>query len=265
MALCRTSPDRRIFTRAPSAWWSGDIAFLKPHNEFTPSDRQNLIESGAVHRAATGHPVVILKNLSDNRVVVTTVSAFSAGDLDGYKPPWKKAIHARKDPDDFRSFQGSERANPKYSRLQLEGDKAMPKPRASWIYIQSVFEVPISTLKFFTKARTILRLTDSSLCDLRGHIAARCKRYCPSWDFGPSTSSTSTGQERNAAAPPGKPDTTHMHPWSRANQRRSRRSAGATWSPEEAPPCHRLSRDVVVARLGRRDGGRGLSAKGEAQ
>lgn len=155
-------------------WQDGEVAFLKLSNQFDDHDWNCLINSGYLPKGATGHPVIILsrRSSSSTHVAVTTVSAYSSGKFNNYLAPWKQDFHYRKSRHSFRSFQGSERADGSRQLLYLEGKKMMPKPKASWVYIQSVYVVPITTLTLFDKAPTRLRMTKESLVDLRSHIAA---------------------------------------------------------------------------------------------
>lgn len=157
-------------------WQNGEIAFLKPTHELNPVQYKELIGSGYMQSGATGHPVIILErpNIHSTHALVTTVSAYSSGYWNNNLAPWKQNCHRRnKQPDDFRSFEGSERSNPNRQTLYLEGGALMPKPETSWTYIQRVQVVPISALKKFDKSRDILRMTKDSLNDLRRHMSAQ--------------------------------------------------------------------------------------------
>ncbi|RYP92824.1 hypothetical protein DL770_000995 [Monosporascus sp. CRB-9-2] len=49
----------------------------------------------------------------------------------------------------------------------------MPKPKTSWVYVQSVYLVPVRTLQFFNKVDVILRMKHESFADLWSHIYRR--------------------------------------------------------------------------------------------
>ncbi len=161
-------------------WCEGDIAFLPSAKTFSAADYHNLIDSRYIPEKATGHPVIVLKVLSDSKVLVTPVSSYSAA-ANNNLPPWKQVFHRFKRGVDFRSFEGSPKYNDRHPSLHLEGDKKMPKPTTSWVYIQSAWEVPKKLLGFFDKAREILRVRQDSLEDLQRHIAMYCKTYNAAW------------------------------------------------------------------------------------
>ena len=105
----------------------GDIAYLRPAAEFPESERailkgRNGYQGGHLDAMATGHPVIVLRRLSEHsdHVLVTTVSAYSAGPSSNFLAPWKQRYHRYKNPEDFRSFDGSELSNDKYPALRLE-------------------------------------------------------------------------------------------------------------------------------------------------
>ncbi|KAL2256996.1 hypothetical protein VTK26DRAFT_789 [Humicola hyalothermophila] len=152
-------------------WAAGDVAFLRRVEEFSPSDYAALMKPrrsegrGHLQRGATGHPVIILAG-TRTHVVATTVSAYGSGPENGYLAPWKQRRHQDKEPEDFRSFSGSERPNGR-PFLRLEPGMSWPKRRTSWVNIQSVFVVPRTVLARFTRSREDLRVQSESLEDLR--------------------------------------------------------------------------------------------------
>ncbi|RYO98799.1 hypothetical protein DL764_006987 [Monosporascus ibericus] len=155
-------------------WKEGEIAYLKPASEFKAQDYESCIQSKEVDERATGHPVIILKRHSPaaTHVIVTPVTAFSSGPENDFLPPWKQRYHASKAHDDFRAFLGCARPTDKRAHLLLEA-ASMPKPKTSWVYVQSVYLVPVSTLQFFNKVNIVLRMKQDSFADLRSHMYAR--------------------------------------------------------------------------------------------
>ena len=123
-------------------WTVGDVAFLRPSTQFSESDYAALItpqrgqRCGYLNPSATGHPVIILAATSSH-VVVTTVSAYGSGRENGFLAPWRQQCHRQKRPEDFRSFVGCEAFGSR-PLLRLEPGMAWPKPKTSWVYIQSV-------------------------------------------------------------------------------------------------------------------------------
>ncbi|KAL2018234.1 hypothetical protein VTK56DRAFT_1141 [Thermocarpiscus australiensis] len=180
-------------------WREGDIAFLRPSGEFSSSDYDALIRSRYIPAKATGHPVIILRRLSEHstHVLITPVSAYSSGPFNHYLPPWKQVHHAPKHPRDFRGFHGSELPNDEFPALFLEEGQSMPKPRTSWLYIQSLWVVPLSVITRFTKSRELLRVRADSLDDLRRDMARRCK----SWDKGVRDLSTAEPRRPESGVP----------------------------------------------------------------
>ncbi|VUC22958.1 unnamed protein product [Clonostachys rosea] len=164
-----------------SSWKEGDIAFLKPwdeiENDLPPKAFSSFRKAIGHQKRACKHPVIILKASPDgSHFAVTTVSAYSSSGDNGFLAPWNQPHHSRKARKDFRSFDGSERATGRPTLL-LEGGKLMPKPKLSWVYIQSVFVVDVKALKVFTKSRDHLRLTPLSLTDLWAHMEAETRDF----------------------------------------------------------------------------------------
>lgn len=166
-------------------WRQGDIAFLKPEDAFSSQDYQTLIEPsngfkfGYLPPKATGHPVIILSSPTEKstHVLVTPVSAYSSSEQNNFLPPWKQAPHQWKYHRCFRSFYGCERYTNEFPYLYLEDGKSMPKPKASWIYIQSLWAVPLSVIGIFTKTRELLRVREDSVKSILDHMRAECKRW----------------------------------------------------------------------------------------
>lgn len=184
-----------------TGWQDGDIAFLQHYTKFSEEDYTSLIPTRRLPRGATGHPCIVLQHLSGADVLITTVSAYGSGAHNGYLAPWKRSVHARINPTDFRSFQGSERPTLRCNPLTLESGKLMPKPKASWLNINSTWKVPITALSHFDKSRDVLRLTQQSLTDLRLHIVACSKRYDAAWTIShiPSASIITTQPNKSVA------------------------------------------------------------------
>ncbi|KAK3687742.1 hypothetical protein B0T22DRAFT_350506, partial [Podospora appendiculata] len=166
-------------------WQEGDIAFLKPDDSFTEEEHRELIQAKPGHKhgyipaRACGHPVIVLHRMSENstHILITPVSAYSSGEENNYLPPWRQEYHKWKTPDDFRSFFGCERSSERYPYLYLEDGQSMPKPKASWLYIQSVWCVPLTVIGRFTKTRELLRVRNDSLVNLRQQMAEKAKRW----------------------------------------------------------------------------------------
>ncbi|KAK3938226.1 hypothetical protein QBC46DRAFT_221595, partial [Diplogelasinospora grovesii] len=166
-------------------WAEGDIAFLLPCRVFSPEERKYLITSQHVQETATGHPVIILQ-LGAKYAMVTTVSAYTSPGQKDFRAPWNKARHRHKGGINFRSFDGTEQFQPRgwqhppYPALFLEPnaetgqENRMPKDRESWVYIQSVFVVPVTVLAWFDKPGKLLRVQKDSLKSLKDHMATGC-------------------------------------------------------------------------------------------
>ncbi|KAF6823143.1 hypothetical protein CPLU01_11578 [Colletotrichum plurivorum] len=156
-------------------WREGDIAFLRPSTTFSELDYNCLIASNYLPSAATCHPVIILKRRGDDasHVLVTTVSAYGCTSRGPSIAPWKQQCHGGKDVAAFRSFVGSERPNADRPLLRLQENQLMPKPKASWVYLQNIFVVPITVLGKFDKAQRRLRMDKTSLEDLWTQFSGR--------------------------------------------------------------------------------------------
>ncbi|KAI1843028.1 hypothetical protein JX266_010717 [Neoarthrinium moseri] len=152
-------------------WETGDIALLKSAHHFDDTDYHCLVNSGYIPKTALGNPVIILSRKSDDatHAVVISVSAYGSGYYNNYLPPWKQTCHSGKRQNDFRAFDGSECPNER-STLYLENGDLLPKPQASWVYIQTPFVVPITTLGKFNKGNRRLRMTEESRVDLWTHM-----------------------------------------------------------------------------------------------
>lgn len=188
------NPRRQYTTR--TNWQKGEIAFLKPAVAMEPADRHDLVASGYIPERACCHPVIVLERAGPaaTHCLVTTVSAYSASAENNFVPPWRQRAHSRKHRQDFRAFDGSVRPPPdttttapsqpqqqqqQHALLRLCDGRRMPKPRASWVYVQTCWVVPVAVLGHFDKAGAgpPLRMTADSLADLRSHMAARSKAY----------------------------------------------------------------------------------------
>ncbi|KAK8052434.1 hypothetical protein PG993_003819 [Apiospora rasikravindrae] len=182
--------------RTQTRWEAGHLAFLTSCNNYNEEDYHNLIESKEIPPKATNHPCVILQRFHDSdHCLITPVSAFSASEETNFLPPWKQWCHRHKKVQDFRSFRGSESSssgsdsdsscsngsNTSCQFLELQNGRTMPKPKASWIYIQHIYVVPVHLLIPFKKPgrgerepREPRQLTDASLATLRAHIQQKC-------------------------------------------------------------------------------------------
>ncbi|KAK4466300.1 hypothetical protein QBC42DRAFT_144832, partial [Cladorrhinum samala] len=179
-------------------WEEGDIAFLRPYDEYTPLETKELIEPTQGHRYghmpvhATGHPVIILRRLSrhSSHVLVSTVSAYGSGSLTSgsYVAPWNNPRQRKHTANSFRSFEGCEiyRGPDALDRpaLRLRHGGHLPKPETSWVNVQNAYVVPISVLSVFTKPRrgrsiVLLQMEQQSLQDLRSDMEQRCTRWAP--------------------------------------------------------------------------------------
>ncbi|KAK8010098.1 hypothetical protein PG990_009063 [Apiospora arundinis] len=161
-------------------WEAGYLAFLTHFETWNQNDRDNPIRSKAVDRKATNHPCVILERFPDSdHCLITPVSAFNATEETGFLPPWKQPWHGKRKPKTF-GLSAAQRA-----LLELRNGRTMPKPRASWIYIQHIYVVPVHLLILFKKPgqglksepREPRQLTQASLHNLRAHIQNECSIF----------------------------------------------------------------------------------------
>ncbi|KAK4127313.1 hypothetical protein N657DRAFT_687612 [Parathielavia appendiculata] len=183
------------------SWEEGEIAFLRAATNFSAADRASLIKGSAGKKkgclpvGATGHPVIILQR-SGAEVLITTVSSY--GWTHRQLPPWQQACHKGKARDDFRAFAGSERPNGRDVLLLRPGQR-FPMAKASWVYAQSAYVVPLSVIGRFDKVKgRVLRMTDESLRDLCAHM----ETSCPTWRGCQARLSAAT--TNNVFAPPPK-------------------------------------------------------------
>lgn len=180
--------------RSQIHWEAGQLAFLTSCENYINEDYHSLIESKEIPPKATNHPCVILQRFQDSdHCLITPVSAFSASEETNFLPPWKQMYHQSKKAQDFRSFRGSESSsstsstsrstssNSQFTQLlELRDGRTMPKPKASWIFIQHIYVVPVHLLIPFRKPgkdwepREPRQLTDNSLAALRTHIQQKC-------------------------------------------------------------------------------------------
>src|SRR3569833_3442538 len=183
-AMGQSIPSSRSPHHLKDRFQEGSIQYLCPAARFTQKEHEKQIGTGYHTNGATGQPVVILKRPTSKTALITPVSAYSSGADNGYLPPWRQQSHMWKKLDDFRSFYGSARSSSRPA-LQLQDGKKMNKPEASWLNIQSVWEVPISVLGPFRYRGCdgVLQLKHDSLMDLQRHIAESCHYYDMSWDL----------------------------------------------------------------------------------
>ncbi|KAK1755579.1 hypothetical protein QBC47DRAFT_300208, partial [Echria macrotheca] len=160
-----------------------DIAWLDKATNFGAAERQELLDAapgfprGYLPERATGHPVIVLKRLSgaSTHVAITTVSAYSSGPANNNLAPWKQRCHRSKKAFDFRSFAGSESST---NRPLLHLGKGLwGKPQTSWVYIQSVYVVPLSVLSPYHRSNVHLQMAPASLNDLCAHIERDCRTW----------------------------------------------------------------------------------------
>lgn len=195
--------------RAPKTskveWQRGDIAFLKHYNQYSPQDYTDLIVSGHLHKDATVHPVILLA-VQNNKAIITPVSAFRTEEQN-FRPPWAQKWHRSKRRAAFRAFEGTQRPNANQAALRLaESSMKMPKPQASWVYLQNFYCVPLSVLGWFNKSPTLLRVHPDSLKELE--LAIRTDFPLEYQDAGVrlkgpafTSSGTPTATIKNAPAP----------------------------------------------------------------
>lgn len=128
-------------------------------------------------------PVIILRRLSErsDHVLVTTVSAYGAR-KDALDPvaPWNQPRHEREDSDFFRSFEGSERANPNRPHLSLRAGQQFRKAITNWVDVRNAYVVPLGVLvPFATSTQGVpLQMRPESCAELSADMRARC----PTWD-----------------------------------------------------------------------------------
>lgn len=145
---------RRSASKAPEGGWrEGHIAFMKKADALSPRDHDALIESGYLPGGATGHPVVLLR-VSETHLVVTPVSAYNAA-AQKFLAPWRQGWHRGSLKERlFRGFAGSQQpcaGDLSRPPLRLLSGMAMPKPRESWVYVDSVWCLPLTAIGKFNK------------------------------------------------------------------------------------------------------------------
>ncbi|KAJ3577957.1 hypothetical protein NPX13_g2608 [Xylaria arbuscula] len=161
-------------------WQPGDIAFLKKSDQFNKTERDAVPK---LPDKATGHPVIVLDRSPDGeRHTIITVSAYNSGEENNYLPPWKQVVHERKDKRCFRAFKGSERPDNYRPYLELIDGQQWPKPKMSWVYVRHWSTVPKSTLIWYDKPASQLRMDRESRLDLVAHIQKACSDFHLRWD-----------------------------------------------------------------------------------
>jgi hypothetical protein len=174
-------------------WEKGDIAFLHAMEEWSPEDQTAMWDyvpykatqrkypplNPRRERALTFADPVIVLDVAPGCALITTVSAYSSNAANRFLPPWRQLYHRDKNPEDFRSFVGSALVSDQRPPLRLRPGDRFPKPRTSWVWIQSAWVVPLHLLGRFTKvpghSRGVkLRMLPESLEELCGHMAAVC-------------------------------------------------------------------------------------------
>ncbi|KAB5542546.1 hypothetical protein GE09DRAFT_1244884, partial [Coniochaeta sp. 2T2.1] len=169
--------------RKRDPWRAGDIAYLSDSEYFFAREWDALIGTGTLDEGTTGHPCIILKTMSGNRFVITTVSAFGSSVHDS-KPvaPWKRGFRGQAHL--YRSFEGSELSRYNVKPLRLVPGQKWHKPKASWVKISNVYEVPGSVLREYKPECGYRRRMDpESLVDLRRDIAKNSFKYEAHWKF----------------------------------------------------------------------------------
>ncbi|KAF3759991.1 hypothetical protein M406DRAFT_75362 [Cryphonectria parasitica EP155] len=155
--------------RSLPEWQVGDIAFLRTHQCFSAADFDSLIRCRYISPKATCHPCIVLA-VHNARAIVSPISAFST-ENNNFRPPWEQRCHRSKVTDHFRAFEGTSRPNNRHPALRLaEESMTLPKPRASWVYLQHFFCVPFSVLGWFDKSDTLLRVHPDSVAQLNEGI-----------------------------------------------------------------------------------------------
>ncbi|KAK0707933.1 hypothetical protein B0H67DRAFT_494435, partial [Lasiosphaeris hirsuta] len=172
----------------PNGWKTGDIASLKPARCFPKEHYDALLAPnrgstrGYLPSQVCGHPVIVLLRLSNKstHAIITPISAHGsvcAGSRRGSSVldlPWARQRHKHRNPEHFRAFDGTPRPSARRSALYLEGDGVhLPMPHTSWVYIQSVWVVPLAVLRPFNPGHP-LRVHRDSLIDLRAHMSEEC-------------------------------------------------------------------------------------------
>ncbi|KAB5536273.1 hypothetical protein GE09DRAFT_345034 [Coniochaeta sp. 2T2.1] len=184
--------------RKRDPWRAGDIAYLSDSEYFYLREWDALIRTGTLDEGTTGHPCIILRTMPDNRFVITTVSAFGSS-VHNRNPvaPWKRGLHGQAHL--YRSFEGSELSRYNVKPLRLVPGQQWHKPKASWVKITNVYEVPGSVLREYKPECGYRRRMDrDSLVDLRRDIAKNSFKYDARWEF----EATSSPIKRQSSPPP---------------------------------------------------------------
>ncbi|KAK0724246.1 hypothetical protein B0H67DRAFT_567514 [Lasiosphaeris hirsuta] len=168
-------------------WRTGDIVSLKPARCFSQDDYGRLLAPGPrstrgyLPAQVCGHPVIILLRLSEKstHALITPISAHGSGTLKRHDTfalglPWARPSTKHRNKEHYRAFDGTPRPSTHRDALYLETqDMSLPMPDKSWVYIQSVWVVPLSVLRRFASGRR-LRVHRDSLIDLRAHMSEAC-------------------------------------------------------------------------------------------
>lgn len=164
----------RSAAKVPEGGWrEGHVAFMKKADALSPRDHDALIASRYLPESATGHPVVVLR-VSETHLVVTPVSAYNAA-AQKFLAPWRQGWHRGNLKERlFRAFAGSQRPCPHDPSprplLQLLPGMAMPKPKESWVYVDSVWCLPLTAIGKFNKVDGFMMMAPESFASLREHM-----------------------------------------------------------------------------------------------
>lgn len=164
----------RSAAKVPEGGWrEGHVAFMKKADALSPRDHDALIASRYLPESATGHPVVVLR-VSETHLVVTPVSAYNAA-AQKFLAPWRQGWHRGNLKERlFRAFAGSQRPCPHDPSprplLELLPGMAMPKPRESWVYVDSVWCLPLTAIGKFNKVDGFMMMAPESFASLREHM-----------------------------------------------------------------------------------------------
>ncbi|KAK3364715.1 hypothetical protein B0T25DRAFT_421257, partial [Lasiosphaeria hispida] len=169
-------------------WKTGDIASLKPTKLFSKAQYSNLLAPppgstrGYLPMQVCGHPIIILKRLSQRstHALITPVSAHGSAcaRLGAFtlNLPWDRQRNKHKNREHYRAFDGTPRPSNRRELLHLDGEGSLPMPATSWVYIQSVWVIPVAVLRPLDPRRR-LHVRADSLIDLRAHMSEECGRW----------------------------------------------------------------------------------------
>jgi hypothetical protein len=172
-------------------WEAGQIAYLPSAKFLSPAERDFTFTQGGLMEGAFDHPVIVVGRPGSATAIVTSVSCFGSDERTGRPAPWVTANrgHGHREAGKYRNFAGSQappvaKAEPeRFPALRLKGNSKMPLPRSSWIYIDYLYEVPVSCLRVWGRMEGRPRLMEASLCQLQKDIAQNSSRYRREWQW----------------------------------------------------------------------------------